>query len=125
MREVSAALKAEYARYRELLSLTRVRTKLSPEVETRLRKGKALCDLFIQDKNTLVSTEEQVIVFYAFNKSIPEILDEDKRDKFKSEVFDYLRRERPQLIDRLTTQRTLTEDIKRELDEAFQKFFYT
>ena len=44
MRQVSLNIKAEYAQYRELLSLTRVRTKLSPEVEARLNKGEALCD---------------------------------------------------------------------------------
>ncbi|MBN3038721.1 MAG: F0F1 ATP synthase subunit alpha [Candidatus Omnitrophica bacterium] len=123
MREVSGQLKAEYARYRELVSLTRVRTKLSPEVETRLKKGEALCGLFVQDKNTLVSTEEQIILFYAFDKNLPELFEAEKREKFENNFFKYLQKERPQLIERLVTQRALTEDIKRELDETFTSFF--
>ena len=125
IREVSRGLKAEYAQYKELVSLTRVRTKLSPEIENRIKRGKALNSLFIQDKNNPLPLEEIVIIFYAFDKELPEILEEDKRERFKREIYRYLLKERPQLVERLRLGRVLTEDIKRELDGAFQSFFGT
>ena len=125
MRQVAGSLKAEYARYRELLSLTRVRTKLSPEVEAQLNKGEALCELFVQDKNTVISQVEQIILFYAFIREVPELVLKEKRKKFREEIFEHLNKKRPELIERIAGQRILTEEIKRELDEEFQRFFYS
>ena len=39
------------------------------------------------------------------------------------EIFSYLLKQRPQLIERLTNQLALTEEIKRELEEALHNFF--
>ena len=108
-----------------MVSLTRVKTKLSPEVEARIRRGEALSGLFIQDKSRPLPLEEEIIIFYAFNKGIPEILEETTREKFKKEIYRYLLKERPQLIEKLTSQKVLTEEIKRGLDEAFTAFFKT
>jgi len=123
IKEVSGRLKGEYARYKELQSLTRIRTKLSPEVEIKLKRGEALSSLFVQDKGSPLSLEEEIITFYAFDKGIPEILQEQKREKFKKEIYKYLAKEKPQLIEKLASQRILTEEIKKGLDEAFQTFF--
>ena len=123
IREVSRGLKAEYAQYKELVSLTRVRTKLSPEIEKRIKRGKALNNLFIQDKNNPSPLEETIIIFYAFDKGLPEILEEDKRERFKKEIYRYLLKERPQLVEKLRLGKVLTEEMQKELDGAFQNFF--
>lgn len=123
IREVSGQLKAEYARYKELAGLTRIRTKLSQEVELKIKKGETLTFLLGQDKSSPLTIEEIIIVFYAFDKGIPEILDEAKRDKFKNGIYAYILKEYPDLIGKLASQKALTEEIKILLDEAFQKFF--
>lgn len=123
IKEVSRILKGEYAQYRELLSLTRVRTKFSLEVEEALKKERALRDFFIQDKNQPLSLEEEIILFYAYNKKMPEILEDKTRIKFKEEIYKYLLKEQPQLLEKLKNQKTLTDEIKKELDIAFKRFF--
>jgi len=123
MKEVSGRLKGEYARYKELAGLTRIRTKLSPEVELKIRKGEALRALFVQDKANPLSLEEEIIIFHAFDKGIPEILEEKKREKFINEIYRYLVKDQPQLIEKLASQGALTDEIKDGLGEAFGKFF--
>lgn len=123
IKEVSSKLKGEYAQYKELISLTRVRTKLAPEVEARLNRGRALSGLFIQDKARPISLIEEIIIFYAFDKGVPEIFQDLKREKFQREIFKYLQKVEPQLIDKLASEKALTEDIKKRLDEAFRNFF--
>lgn len=123
MKDVSRALKGEYARYKELVSLTRVRTRLAPEVEARLKRGRALSALFIQDKGRPLALEEEIIIFYAFARGLAQILEEKNREKFKKEIYKYLQKARPQLIEKLTSQGVLSEDVKRGLDEAFGEFF--
>jgi F-type H+-transporting ATPase subunit alpha len=123
IKEVSRTLKAEHAQYEELVSFTRVKTKLSPEVESRIKKGEALEGIFIQDKNSPLPLEEIIIIFYAFNREIPEILEEKGRERFKKEIYGYLQGARPQLVEKLATERVLTDEIKRGLDQAFREFF--
>ncbi len=123
IKEVSSTLKGKYAGYKELITLTRMKTKLSPEVEARIKEGEALRDLFIQDKGEPLPLEEEIVIFYAFNKGLPEILKEITREKFKKEIYRYLLKERPQLIEKLASEKVLTEEIKRGLDEAFSEFF--
>ncbi len=123
LKETSRTLKREYAQYKELLSFTRVKTKLSAEVETKLKRGEALSALFVQDKGRPLSLEEEIIIFYAFNKGLPEILEEEKREKFQRGIYRYLLKERPRLIEKLASQKVLSEEIKREIDEAFSEFF--
>ena len=123
LKEVSRALKGEYARYKELVSLTRVRTKLAPEVEARLKRGRALSALFIQDKGRPLALEEEIVIFYAFARKLPQILEEKNREKFKKEIYRYLLKQRSQLIEKLTSQGVLSEEIKKGLDEAFENFF--
>ena len=69
--------------------------------------------------------EETIIIFYAFNKGLPEILEEDKRERFKKEIYRYLLKERPQLVEKLRLGKVLTEEVQKELDGAFQNFFGT
>ncbi|MDD5643961.1 MAG: F0F1 ATP synthase subunit alpha [bacterium] len=123
IKEVVARLKGEYARYRELVSLTRVRAKLSPEVEDRLKRGEILSGFFVQDKSSPVSIEEQVILFYAYGRNIPELKDPYKRLNFKKNIFKFISDKNPRLVERLSDKLILAEDIKQGLDEAFAVFF--
>ena len=123
IKEVASMLKREYAWYKDLVSLTRVRTKLTPEVTAKLKRGKALSSLFLQDRGRPLALEEEIIIFYAFSSGVAGILEEKSREKFKKEIYRYLLKEWPQLIKKLASEKVLTEEMKKELDEAFHKFF--
>lgn len=125
IKEVSGELKGEYARYKELLSLTRVRTKLAPEIEERLKRGKALSDFFIQEKSKPLALTEQIVVFYALKENVPEILEDKKREKFQKEIYRYLLKIQPELIEELMAEKLLTDSIKNGLNKAFFEFFKT
>ncbi|MDD5505337.1 MAG: hypothetical protein PHR73_01095, partial [Candidatus Omnitrophica bacterium] len=123
IKKVSRSLKREFAQYKELAALTTIRTKLSADIELRLKRGQALRDFFIQDKSKPLSVEETVVLFYSFIKELPEILDESKRENFKQRIFDYLLKNYPQLIEELAIQKLLTGGVERGLDKAFEDFF--
>ena len=123
IKNVSRSLKREFAQYKELASLTTIRTKLSADIELKLKRGQTLRDFFIQDKTRPVSVEETTVLFYAFNKELPQILEESQREKFKQEIYSYILKNYPQLIEELTIQKLLTGGIERGLDKAFEEFF--
>jgi len=123
MKDISKNLKREYAQYKELVSLTTIRTKLSEDIELRLNKGQALRDLFIQDRGRPLSEEEIIVLFYVFDKEHPSILDKAKRARFKEEIFNFLKTEHPQVLENLCTHKMLTEGIKKALDGVIEEFF--
>jgi F-type H+/Na+-transporting ATPase subunit alpha len=124
IKEVSKKLKREHAQYKELVALTTIRTKLSADIELRLSKGEALRDLFIQDRGAPLSIEEIIVLFYAFEKDMPELLEKPKRARFKEHINEYLLKNHSQLIEELKIQKyLLTGEIKRGLDKALEAFF--
>ncbi|MFA7294965.1 MAG: hypothetical protein WC060_05985, partial [Candidatus Omnitrophota bacterium] len=123
IKKVSRSLKREFALAKELAALTTIRTKLSADIELRLKRGQALKDLLMQDKSRPLCVEEMIVLFYAFNKDLPEILEESQRENFKQNIFSYLLKEHPELVEELTIQKLLTGGIERGLDKAFEDFF--
>lgn len=123
IRQVSQGLRLEYVQYRELLRLTKMRTRLSSEVIAKRQRGETLVELFIQANNQLVSVEEGVMLFYAFQRKILEVVNPAMRLKFKENFFEYVKENNPNLIKNLSAFRELNPIITRELDEVLVGYF--
>ncbi len=123
LREVTDTLRLDYAQYKELVRLMRVRTKLSTEISEKMRRGETLTRLLIQDAHKPESDVAMIIQFYAFKRKILEILSGEGLNVFCEEIMDYLAKVRPQVLKNLTLQKALTVDIKETLDAAFVEFF--
>jgi F-type H+-transporting ATPase subunit alpha len=123
IRALSAGLRYEYVRFRSLLRLTRLRTKLSPEAAEQLQRGKALYELLIQENSSPVSQAEEIAVFYAFHQKILEAIGIEQVRHFKNNFFSYLSSHNGELVNQLNTTGELSEDVKAQLDKAIKEFF--
>ena len=123
IKEVSGGLRLEYAQYRELLRLTRLRTKLSADAMRQMRRGQALRELLIQDSYQPVSLVEEILLFYALKRNIFEVLDSDVIKKFKNEFLPYVRQRDAALIERIEKEKTLTGDIRQGLNDHLIGYF--
>lgn len=122
LKEVSKGLRLDYLQYRDLLRLMRLRTRLAAEVKEKMRRGETLVSLFLQIANRPVNLLEEIILFYAFQKRVLEILSPEGRGRFKNEIVDYLLKENPDLIKKIKENYTLTRDIEVGLTRAFSAF---
>ncbi|MFC1658616.1 F0F1 ATP synthase subunit alpha, partial [Candidatus Omnitrophota bacterium] len=122
LKEVSAGLRLSYLQYRELLRLMRLRTRVAEELKQKLAHGEALVDLFTQPANRPLALTEEIVLFYAFQRKILEILNPAGRERFKNEIFDYLTKTYPELISQLRINSELTEKIKEGLNQGFARF---
>lgn len=123
IKEVSKGLRLEYARYREMLRVTKLRTHLSDEALSQMRRGVALQELFQQSNNQPVPQEEQVVLFYAFKRKILEQFPISTQNIFINGFFKYLSIADPGVVGLLQETRDLTKDIKARLDKCFIEFF--
>ncbi|MFA6143149.1 MAG: F0F1 ATP synthase subunit alpha [Candidatus Omnitrophota bacterium] len=123
LRDVSDTLRLDYAQYKELVRLMRVKTKLSTEIAEKLRRGEALTRVLIQDAHRPASQLSLVIELYAFKRKILEILSPEGLNVFCSQIMDFLRDTRPQVLNTLDGQKVFSTEIRQELDQAFVEFF--
>lgn len=123
IKEISQGLRLEYAQYREMLRLTKLRTRLSTEAMEKMRRGEALQNLFMQPNNRPISIEEQIALFYAFKRKILEAVSPMALKKFIPGFFEYLEMENPAFVNRIREKKELSEEIKSELERNYVDFF--
>jgi len=123
IKEVGSGLRLEYAQYREMLRLTKLRTRLSAEALEKMRRGEVLRELLIQPNNQPIAEAEEIVLFYAFKRKILEILPGDAFKTFIADFIKYLSESHPEILERLNKERDLSEDIKQQLDRIFVDFF--
>jgi F-type H+-transporting ATPase subunit alpha len=123
IKEVSSGLRMEYARYRQMLRLTKLRTRLSNEALELMRRGDTLRELLVQTSNAPVSTEAQAVIFYAFKRKILENLPLPALRRFSEHFFAYLELSEQSFVQKMRETKDLSIDIKVELDKIIVKFF--
>lgn len=123
LREVTDTLRLDYAQYKELLRLMRVKTKLSTEITEKLRRGEALTQLLRQDAHRPFSETEMIILFYAFRRKILEILSPEGLGIFCQDFVDHLTQTSAAILKKIEEKKQLTPEVKAGLDAAFVDFF--
>jgi F-type H+-transporting ATPase subunit alpha len=123
LRQVSESMRLDYAQYKELLRLMRIRTRLSTEIAERMRRGEALTQLLMQEAHKPIDETTMIVLFYAFKRKILEILSGEGLNTFCAQIMEHLELTRPKVLKDLSLQRQLTVEVRDELDRAFVEFF--
>ena len=123
VKEVAGRIRIEYAQYRELLKLTRLKSALSPEAEAKIRRGEIISELLKQNRNNPVSLEEQIILFYGFDRNVLNKLPDDEIRRFKKGFFSFIEKTKPDIIRDLKERQPLKREITEELEKCLKAFF--
>ncbi|MFH1245731.1 MAG: F0F1 ATP synthase subunit alpha [Candidatus Omnitrophota bacterium] len=123
LKKLAANIRLEYAQYKELLRLTKLKSGLTAEAERKIRRGEAISALLSQDKNNPASITELIILLYALDRKILDELDMDKIVKFKNEIWGYVLKNDPELVEKLNAAKELTPELKTELDDVLVRYF--
>ena len=123
IRQLGAGVRLEYSQYREMLRMTKLRTRLSEEAEVKLRRGAVLYELFQQVNVAPVSCEEEIMLFYAYNRKVLEVVGIPMVQKFMAGFFKYAEVRAPALVSDIRLGKELTADICLGLDRVLGHFF--
>ena len=123
MKEISSTLRLEYLRYHELLKVTRFKANVSEDVGKRLRQGEVLSHLFSQDNNNPYSLAREIILLYALYRQVLADLGKDELEHLKQSIYEFIGNAMPGLIETISSQKALTLEVKKKLDESFVIFF--
>lgn len=122
IKDVSKMLRLEYIQYRELLKITRIRTRYSPEVESKLKRGQVLTTLLIQDKYKPLSITEEVVLLYAYKIHMLDLLPIEIVELFKAKIFSFIKEMSPLLAENLEDKKALSSDMTAQLEKLFMDF---
>ncbi len=122
MRELSGKLRLEYLRYLELVQMTSMKSDLSGDTETRLRRGEVISQILTQNKSRPSPLAEQILFLYAIRKGILDGLSREARERFKNELYLWMQQHEPQFLGQLNDGTALTPQRKQGMDEALVKF---
>jgi F-type H+-transporting ATPase subunit alpha len=123
-KNLSKSLRLDYLQYKELLQMTQLRTTgLSKDAEARLRRGEAINQLIVQDKNHPVSTEEQTIYLYALNKGALDNLSSTQVKQFRQDILAYVNKRHPELFIEVRRTKDITDEQKIQLEECLKDYF--
>jgi len=122
LKEVSAKLRLEYAQYKDLEKLTKLRAKISDEIVAKINRGKTLTQLLIQRANSPISEVEEILIFYAFDTGVLEKLDEHGIDIYQTKILSYIEERNPGLLETLKSGQKLSDETKQALDNEIMGF---
>jgi len=123
LRQLAVKLRVEYAEYRKLLKLTKLKAVLSQEAEVNIRRGEIITELLKQPRVNLVSIEEQIVLFYALDRGVLNKLSDTEIIKFKNNFFDFLKKTKPTLIGTLKERQPIKKETAAAIDECLKRFF--
>lgn len=122
IKEVGKGLRLEYAQYREMLRLTKLRTRLSTEALEKMQRGETLKELLLQSNNKPICLVEEIALFYAFKRRVLEVLPLATLKRFIQGFYLYLTNNAPDLVNRISEKQDLADDIREDLDRAIAEF---
>ncbi|MFH1199359.1 MAG: F0F1 ATP synthase subunit alpha [Candidatus Omnitrophota bacterium] len=123
IKELSGMLRLEYLKYNELLKVSKLKANLSESLVQQLRHGEIIQELFMQDKNTPWTFEEEALFLYALRRNVLDVLPKDDVERFKRGILKFARDKYPQLMLALLQEKKLTPEIRKGLDECLIAFF--
>jgi len=122
LKEVSSKLRLEYARYRELQKLTKLRTKISDEVANRIMAGEALTNILIQGPSSPVSEMEEIVIFYAYGKGLLNKITLEGIKKFQKNVVRFIKDRYLDFFTAFEEKKVFTPETKNNLDKILADF---
>ena len=123
IKDLSKSLRLDYLQYKELLQMTQLHTTgLSQEADDKIKRGEAIDQLIIQDRNQPVAIESQIVFLYALEKGLLAQLSEDQIRQFKREIMPFIKKQAPDFAVKLRETRAMGEDLKNDLERCLKEY---
>ena len=122
MKQVAGSLKGELAQYREMAAFAQFGSDLDASTQRLLNRGARLTELLKQPQFSPLKTEEQVAVIFAGSQGYLDKLPIDKVRPFEDGLLTHMRGQHQDVLDRIRTEKALTDEIRADLKAAVDSF---
>lgn len=116
LRELSRGLRSDFARYREVVGLTKLQSGVSGEAERALRRGEIIADLLQQPPYQPATLPEEVLLLQALQSEWIFALDREQRERLRREIYRFALERNPSLLEQIEKNAPPASSVAQELD---------
>ncbi len=120
MKKVAGSLKLMYSQYRELQSFAQFGSDLDADTKARLEQGARVVEILKQNRNSPLDVELQVCIIYAVTQDMLSDVPVERISDFEQRLFDYLKSQRPAILESIRNAKELTKTTEEELRKAIE-----
>ena len=122
MKQVAGTLRLDLAQFRELQAFAQFGSDLDKATQAQLARGQRLTEILKQPQYRPMDVEKQVLVIWAAtNGHVDDIPIEDVR-RFETELLSFVENSHPGLLASISEKKSLTDDIKKDLQQVLEDF---
>ena len=122
MKQVAGSIKGELAQYREMAAFAQFGSDLDASTQKLLARGERLTELLKQKQFSPISTNEQVVLLYAGVNGYMDNIEVNEIGKYEEDLLDFVRENYSQILENITSTKTLDEDTEGVLKGAIEEF---
>ncbi|MDQ3099352.1 MAG: F0F1 ATP synthase subunit alpha [bacterium] len=122
MKKVAGKMKIELSQYRELAAFSQFASDLDDTTKRTLDRGARLTEILKQGTTEILSLAEQVVQIWAVSEGFANKLDKLAISDWGRALVGYMRTTYPELLEKLNTEKVLTDDIVSLLKTAVSGF---
>ena len=122
MKQVAGTLRLELAQFRELQAFAQFGSDLDKATQAQLARGQRLTEILKQPQYQPMDVEKQVLVIWSATNGHTDDIPVDQVRRFESELLNFVENSHPGLLNSIREKRTITDDIKADLQQALQDF---
>ncbi|MCP9838087.1 F0F1 ATP synthase subunit alpha [Cyanobium sp. N.Huapi 1H5] len=118
IKKIAGTLKLELAQFDELAAFSQFASDLDAATQAQLARGKRLRELLKQPQFSPLILAEQVAVVYAGVKGLIDNVPVELVPQFARELREYLKSNKPEYINKVQTEKVLSDESEAMLKEA-------
>lgn len=123
LRSLSENLRADYAKYEEIVKLSRLSSGVSEEADRTVRRGEIIRDILQQMENSPVSLQEEVLLLYALQRGWLMKLDRADRLDFCKNILAFGQENAGSVLKQIGEDQELTVEIEKGLESLMEAYF--
>ncbi len=121
-KRVAGGLKLALAAFRELEAFAQLGTELDKVTQQQLDRGYRMVEILKQDAYKPMNVLDQVMIIYAGNSGALDKVDRKKVKAWESQFLTFVREQMPEVREKLSTDKKMTDDVIKLLDSAIATF---
>jgi F-type H+/Na+-transporting ATPase subunit alpha len=122
MKQVAGTLRLELAQYRELAAFAQFGSDLDKATQAQLARGERLTEILKQDQYQPLSVTQQVISIFAGTQGFTDEISVADVKPYLKELLQHMDVANRPLMQRLETEKELSEGLRSELKDALKQF---
>src|SRR5580692_8569990 len=125
MKQVAGRVKLELAQFRELAAFAQFGSDLDAKTQAQLERGKRIVEVFKQPQYNPMPVEVQAAVLWTVQNSLMDDVPVEKIKDFQAELTEYLTSRKTAVMDKIRTEKALSDALTAELKTAVTEFKQT